>query len=193
MILKVHSLIILLLMLALGRAINAQSLTQSQNGTITVRVACNCELVTDKSNQPLRFMISGKCQRDAKHLKIMSNCTWNLRVVTNKSGYESIEWKDENKDQQKENKLNKKLNNDKKKCLKPDNFQITYSFKNFRGNGKLLNPYVKYVLGSSPQNLPTGMGELEFDVIFELEGDDLKHFNQEDDNTWVSFYVLPKE
>ena len=193
MILKVHCLTILLLMMAFLRLVNAQSLTQSQNGTISVRVACNCQLITDKSNQPLHFMAYGKNHRDIKHLKIISNCAWNLRVVTNKNDNESIEWKDENKDHEKENDRDRKLNNDKKEYAKPRNCRITYSFKNLRGNGKLLNPNEKYVLDSSPKNLPSGIDELEFDVIFELQSDELKHFKPGEDNTWVSFYVLPKE
>lgn len=193
MILKVHCLTILLLMLAFVRLANAQSLTNSQNGTITVRVACNCQIITDKSNQPLHFMSYGKNQRDTKHLKIISNCTWNLRVVTNKRDNEKDECMDKDRERSQEYDRNTKVGNDKNDKWEQDNRLITYTFRNIRGKGSLFNPSEKYVLGSSPQNLPSGIGAIEFDVIFELERTDSKLAQWGEYNTWVSFYVLPKE
>lgn len=185
MIRKLRLLTILLFLLAFGLTVGAQSLQQSQNGTITVRVACNCQLITEKSNQPLHFMAYGKNQRDTKHLRINSNCAWNLRVVTNKRDNDCINENDGEKDNNKGNNKNGKWDE--------DNSLITYTLKNIRGKGKLLNPSERYVLGSSLQNLPSGIGELEFDVVFELEGKDQKKSEWGKENTWVSFYVLPKE
>ncbi len=85
MIKKLRLLSILLFLLVFGRTLNAQSLQQSQNGTITVRVACNCQLTADKINQPLHFTAVGNVWRDTKRVRINSNCRWNLRVVTNKT------------------------------------------------------------------------------------------------------------
>jgi len=195
MILKVHCLTILLLMPALSRLVNAQSLTQSQNGTITVRIACNCQLITEKSNQPLHFMTYGKNQRDTKHLKIISNCGWSLRVVTNKRDNDKDQCGDKDKDSDRGQAINgnPKSRNDKNDQWEQEYSRITYTFRNIRGKGRLLNPNEICVLGSSPQNLPTGIGELEFDVVFELERTDNKPAHWGEYNTWVSFYVLPKE
>lgn len=184
MIRKLRLLTILLSLLAFGHSVNAQS-RQSQSGTITVRVLCNCQLITEKSNQPLHFMAYGKNQRDTKHLRINSNCAWNLRVVTNK--------RDNDRDNNDDRDKNKKKDNNKNDKWDKDNNLITYTLKNVRGKGKLLNPNETYVLGSSLQNLPSGIGELEFDVVFELEGKDQKKSKWGEENIWVSFYVLPKE
>jgi hypothetical protein len=185
MIQKVRLLSILLFLLAFGFTVDAQSLQQTQNGTITVLVACNCQLITEKSNQPLHFMACGKNQRDSKHLRINSNCAWNLRVVTNKRDNDCNNDNDRDRDKKKDNNKNWNWNE--------NNSLISYSLKNIRGKGKLLNPSERYVLGSSLQNLPSGIGELEFDVVFEKEGKDQKKSKWGEENTWVSFYVLPKE
>lgn len=195
MIRKLRLLTILLLLLVFGRTATAQMLQQSQNGSITVIVACNCQLITEKSNQPLHFMSYGKNQRDTKHLRINSNCSWNLRVVTNKRDNDCDNRDDDDRDGRKDNDKNGKSdkNNNKNDKWEMDNSLITYTFKNIRGKGKLLNPNGKYVLGSAPQNLPSGIGELEFDVVFELEGKDQKKSKWGEENVWVSFYVLPTE
>ena len=170
---RVRFLWFIMFLLVLVRIADAQSLEQSKNGTITVHVQCNCQLITEKSNQPLHFMPYGKTQRDTKHIKIQSNCSWNLRVVSNKNNGDD--------------------NNDKN-CKEPQNTErITYSLKNIRGKGKLLYSSEMYELGSSPQNMPSGIGEIEFDVVFELEGKESKKDRWGEENTWVSFYVLPKE
>lgn len=173
MILKVHFFAIILFLLLISRYAIAQSQTNSQNGNITVRVACNCQIISEKSNQPLHFAASDKIQHDTRHLKIISNCAWDLSVISNIREYE--------------------YNNDKKDKWEKDNSQITYTINNIKGTGSLSNANIKYVLGSSARNFPSGIGELEFDVIFELEGDELKLSKLREDNTWVSFYVLPKE
>jgi hypothetical protein len=165
---KLRILTILMFLMVLGHQANAQSLQQSQNGTITVRVACNCQIIVEKPNQPLHFNGSGRYQRDQKHLKIISNCAWNLRVVSNKR------------------------DNDDDHGPKLDAAHITYTFKNIRGTGKLNNANEKYSLNSSSHNLPGGVGEIEFDVVFELDSNCLIKAKWGYYNTWVDFYILPQ-
>ena len=192
--LKVCLSTIMLLGLATGQVLHAQSFTPTVSGTITVRVACNCQLIVERLNQPLHFMAFGKTKRDTKHLKINSNCAWNLRVVSNKRDNECNEAFDKAKDRdknKKDNDKNEQRDNDDRRYQ--DDSSITYTLANFRGKGKLTSPGEKYIIGSSSQNLPSGIGELEFDVVFEIEGIDLKKSKCEEENIWVSFYVLPKE
>jgi len=189
---RIHFLVLVACLVGVATLGWAQSGRQSQNGTITIRVACHCQLVSaEKQNQPLHFTAMGNLWRNTKHLRIASNCAWNLRVVTNKrnNDWDDDRDRDDCKDKNKNKDKNESDCNDKGNT----SYRITYTIRNVKGKGKLLNPNEKYVLGAISSNLPSGIGELEFDVVFELEGKDLKKMKCGQDNTWVGFNVLPKE
>lgn len=182
MIRKLRLLIILLLLLAFDRTATAQLLQQSQNGSITVLVACNCQLTADKINQPLHFIAVGNVWRDTKRVRISSNCRWNLRVVSSKNAtVTNLEVSANSKSKGK----------DKIAASAANEGQIIYTLRKTGGTGSLVDPSVVYVLGQEP-SLPEGLGELELDVVFEMIVADPKK-NPGNNNTWVSFYVLPKE
>ena len=183
MIKKVRLLSILLFLLAFGREANAQLLQQSQSGTITVIVVCNCQLTADKINQPLHFVAVGNVWRDTKRVRISSNCRWNLRVVSSKNAtVPNLEM----------SANSKPIGKDKNMASAASEGQIVYTLQKAGGTGSLVNPSVVYILGQEP-SLPEGLGELELDVVFEMIVADPKKSNQGNDNTWVSFYVVPKE
>ncbi len=52
----------------------------------------------------------------------------------------------------------------------------------------MVNPSLSYILGNEA-SLPEGLGAMELDVVFTMGTNPGKNNN----NTWVSFYVLPKE
>jgi hypothetical protein len=185
MINKLQLLTILLFLLAFGLTVGAQSLQQTQNGTITVRVLCNCQLTaTGNQNQPLHFTAIGNgAWRDTKHVRISSNCRWNLRVVSSKTA--TVTSLDVNANL-------KSKGRDRISASAASEGQITYTLQKTGGTGNLVNPSAIYILNQEP-SLPEGLGELELDVVFEMIVADPKKGNPGNDNTWVSFYVLPKE
>lgn len=183
MIKKLQLLTILLFLMAFGRTVSAQLLQQSQSGTITVIVACNCQLTADKINQPLHFIAVGNVWRDTKRVHISSNCRWNLRVVSSKNTTVTNMEVSAN---------SKPKGKDKNTASAANEGQITYTLQKTGGTGSLVNPSVVYILGQEP-SLPEGFGELELDVVFEMIVADPKKSNLGKENIWVSFYVLPKE
>lgn len=201
---KIGFSIFLMFMLAFCRLTDAQSLQKEQSGTISVKVMCNSQLTVDKINQPLHFIAIGNVWRDTKHVKINGNCQWSLRIVTNKfenktddrnddrEHYNEMNNKSGGKEGgEKENNKNNKSDDDNKN--NQNSCSITYSFKNISGTGRLLNPNQIYILGSSSQNLQSGIGQLEFDVVFEMILANPQKNDCGNHNTWVSFYLLPKE
>jgi len=124
--------------------IHAQQNENIQTGTVTLTIQPMCEIIVDLPNSPIHFTCNRKWQHRTKHVQVISNCKWTLRVrPKNRYLY----------------------------CYQYtiDGNLITYQIVNTKGEGEIHSPESEYQLFQRPYNPPFGKGNIEFDILFSLD------------------------
>jgi len=140
---------------------------QNKEGTITVVVDSYCEIIVDHPNRPIHFSCNNNWQHHTKHVKVISNCKWSLRVRPQDRYLYCHQYK-------------------------IDVNLISYHVGNTHGSGSIQCPEPSYLLYQEPYYPPFGIGSIEFDVIFSLDTSLLRRFKWGNYNTKVQITCTPE-